>query len=92
MRIWWLGESQKFSQKLLSVAEANAKAHTILKPYDYQFVAPSGQEHKNGANKEKRKHDHSDATEMEQKKSHQDSSYQSAAKGYKKPCNHLRLG
>jgi hypothetical protein len=71
------------------VAEANAKAHTRLKPYGYQFVAPSAdQEHKNGANKEKRKHDHSDATEREQKKSRQDSSDQSAGEGYKKPCNH----
>jgi len=28
-----------FSLKLLSVWEANAKVHTKLKPYGYQFVA-----------------------------------------------------
>jgi len=56
--------------------------HTRLKPYGYQFVAPSDQEHKNCAKKEKRKHDHSDATEREQKKSRQDSSNQSAADCY----------
>ena len=57
---------REFSLKLLSVAEANAKAHTRLKFYGYQFVAASDQEHKNCANKEKRKNDHSDATAREQ--------------------------
>jgi len=73
----------EFSLKLLSVAEVNFKAHTRLKPYSYQLVALFDQENKNGAKKEKRKHDHSDATEREQKKSRQDSLNQSAA-----DCNH----
>ena len=76
--IAWEGPKslEVFSLKLSNVAEANAEAHTRLKPYGYQ-------EHNNGANKEKMKHDRSDATKREQKKSRQDSSKQSTA-----DCNH----